>query len=189
MHLLEDKEEDIENAKSINAIFRILRPYWDYTNYYLLQDLITYLDVSQLQQKMTTYVAELHRFEKATSVQIFKSVQKDWDHPPYLKEAILKLEKDEAELTLYDIRQLIEDIANKAAIKAYALSLKNIHCSAIVLTLAFPRDGLELFASALSPKFLAKHQITSVVIDDLPLEKYTQEYVKVNRCIKKWFVC
>ena len=128
-------------------------------------------------------MSELHRFEKATSVQTFKSVKKDWDHPPKLKTAILTLEKDESELTLYDIRLLKEDIANEAAIEKYALYLGDFHCSAVVLTLAFPHDGLQLFASALSQKFLAKHQITSVVVDDLPLEKYTQEYVKVNGCM------
>ena len=189
MHLLQGKEEDIKNAKSVDAIFCILRPHWDYTNYYLLQDLITYLGVSQLQQEMTTYVAELHSFEKATSVQTFKSVKKGWEDPPCLKEVILTIKEDEAESTLYDIRLKMEGIANDAALKPYALYLKNITFSSVVLTLAFPRDGLELFASALSPKFLAKHQITSVVIDDLPLDKYTQEYVKVNRCMKKWFAC
>ena len=189
MLLLKEKKKEIENAKSVKAIFSILEIYWNYSNYYLLQALIKEYGDSPLQQEMENYVAELHRFEKATLVQTFKSVKKDWNHPPYLKKAILTLEKDEAELTLYDIRLLKEDIANEAAIEAYALYLDDVHCSAVVLTLAFPRDGLELFASALSPKFLAKHQITSVVIDDLPLEKYTQEYVKVNRCIKKWFAC
>ena len=185
MRLFKDKEKDIENAKSVKAIFSILKPYWNYTNYYLLQDLITDLGDSRLQQEMTQYVAELHCFERATSVQTFTAVKKDWEHPPYLKQAILKLEKDEAELTLYDIRLLKEDIANEAAIEAYGLYLNDVHCSTVVLMLAFPRDGLELFALALSPEFLANHQITSVAIDDLPLEKYTQEYVKVNSCMKK----
>ena len=177
------KEKDIENAKSVKEIFSILKLYWNYSNYYLLQDLTKEYGDSPLQQEMENYVSELHRFEKATSVQTFKSVKKDWDHPPYLNKAILTLEKDEAELTLYDIRLLKEDIASEAAIEAYALYLDDINCSAVVLTLAIPHDGLELFASALSHKFLAKHQITSVVIDDLPLEKYTQEYVKVNGCM------
>ena len=189
MLLLKEKEKKIENAKSVRAIFSILKLYWNYSNYYLLQALTKEYGDSPLQQEMENYVADLHRFEKATSVQTFKSVKKNWEHPPKLKKAILTLGKDEAELTLYEIRQLIEDIANEAAIEAYAVYPNGICCSAVVLTLAFPHDGLELFASALSPKFLAKQQITSVVIDGLPLEKYTQEYVKVNRCMKKWFAC
>ena len=104
MLLLKEKEKDIENAKSVRAIFSILKLYWNYSNYYLLEALTKEYGDSPLQQEMENYVAELHRFEKATSVQTFKSVKKDWDHPPYLKKAILTLEKDEAELTLYDIR-------------------------------------------------------------------------------------
>ena len=188
-HLLKEIKEDIENAKSVKAIFSILEVYWNYSNYYLLQDLIKECGDSPLQKEMEKYVSELHCFEKATSIQTFKSVKKGWEHPPYLNEAILTLGKDEAELTLYNIRLLKEDIANEAALEVYAFYLNDIHCSAVVLTLAFPREGLELFASALSPEFLAKHQITSVVIDGLPLEKYTQEYVKVNRCMKKLFTC
>ena len=134
---------------------------------------------------MKIYVEELHRFEKATPIKIFSHVKKGWKHPPYLKKAILTLPIDGTELTLYDVRLLKEDIANKAALEPYAVYLNDIHCSAVVLNLAFPSEGLELFAPALSPEFLAKHQITSVVIDCLPLEKYTQEYVKVNSSIKK----
>ena len=132
---------------------------------------------------------ELHSFEKATSVQTFKSVKKGWEHPAYLKQAILTLEKDEAELTLYDIRLLKEDIANEAALEVYALYLNDVHCSTVVVTLAFPRNALELFAPAVTSEFLSKHQITSVVIDGLPLEKYTQQYVKVNNCMNKLFAC
>ena len=40
MHLFKDKEKDIEDAKSVKAIFSILKPYWNYRNYYLLQYLI-----------------------------------------------------------------------------------------------------------------------------------------------------
>ena len=136
---------------------------------------------------MTQYVHELHCFEKATSIQTFSHAKKGWTCPKYLKKVIVTLKKDESEISLYYIRQLKEDIASEAALESYSVYLNDAHCSEIVLTLAFPHDGLELLAPALSPEFLAKHQITSVVIDDLPLEKYTQEYVKVNRCMKKWF--
>ena len=189
MHFFKEKEKDIENAESIQAIFSILKPYLNYTNYYLLQYLITKFGDGKLQQEMAEYIKELHSFEKVTSVQTFKSVKKGWEHPAYLKQAILTLGKDEAKFTLYNIRQLKEDFANEAALEVYALYLNDVHCSAVVVTLAFPRNALELFAPAVSPEFLAKHQITSVLIDGLPLEKYTQEYVKVNNYINKLFAC
>ena len=184
MHFLEDKENAIENAKDVKAIFSILRQHWKYYNYYLLQHLIQELGDGQLQQEMTQYVAELHRFEKATPVQFFPYANEDGERLQLEKRAVLIFKKDPSEMTLYDLRMVKEAIANEAAMEDYALSIESTGLGSVVLTLAFPRAGLELFAPALSPEFLAKHQITSVVIDDLPLEKYTQEYVKVNKCMK-----
>ena len=182
---LRQAKESIENAKSIKEIFSILEDHWNWSNYTLLQRLITKFGNDPLKEEMKKYVKELHHFEKTTSIQIFSYVDEGWKCPPYLTEAVLTFKMDETNLTLYDVRQIEEDIANLAVLKRYAVYRKSVHCSAVVLTLAFPRDGLELFAPALSPEFLAKHQITSVVIDGLPLEKYTQEYVKVKRSIKK----
>ena len=187
MHFLEDKEKDIKNAEDVEAIFSILRQHWKYYNYYLLQHLIQELGDGQLQQEMTQYVAELHRFEKATPVQFFPYANEDGERLQLEKRAVLMFKKDPSEMTLYDLRMVKEAIANEAAMEDYALSIESTSLGSVVLTLAFPRDGLELFAPALSPEFLAKHQITSVVIDGLPLEKYTQEYVKVKRSIKKLF--
>ena len=177
---LRQAKESIENSKSIKEIFSILEDHWNWFTYALLQRLITKFGDDPLKEEMQKYVEELHRFEKATPIEIFSHIDKGWKCPPNLTEAVLRFKKDETDLTLFDVRQLVEDIANPAVLQPYAVYVKNIHCSAVVLTLAFPRDGLELFALALSPEFLAKHQITSVVIDGLPLEEYTQEYMKVN---------
>ena len=182
---LRQAKESIENAKSIKKIFSILEDHWNWSNYTLLQRLITKFGDDPIKDEMKKYVEELHRFEKATSIKMFSHVKKGWKHPPYLKKASLTLPNDGTELTLYDVRLLKEDIANEAALEPYAVYLNDIHCSAVVLTLVFPHDGLELFAPALSSDFLAKYQITSVVIDGLPLEKYSQEYVEVGRCMKK----
>ena len=181
---LRQAKESIENAKSIKEIFSVLEDHWNWSNYTLLQRLITKFGDDPLKDEMKKYVEELHQFENATPIEIFSQVKKGWKHPQYIKKAILTLLNDGTELTLYHVRLLKEDIANKAALEPYAVYLDDIHCSAVVLTLAFPDEGLELFASALSPEFLAKHQITSVVIDGLPLEEYTQEYVKVNNCMQ-----
>ena len=126
-----------------------------------------------MQQEMTQYVAELHRFEKATPVKFFPYENEDGEHLELVKKAVLTLKKDPSEMTLYDLHLVKEGIANEAAMEDYALSIDSTGLGLVVLTLAFSRDGLELFAPALSPEFLAKHQITSVVIDGLPLNKYT----------------
>ena len=182
---LQQAKERIENAKSIKEIFFILENHWNWSNYTLLQLLITKFGDDPLKKELKIYVEELHQFEKATPIEIFSHVKKGWKHPQYLKKVILTLLNDGTELTLHDVRLLKEDIANKAALEPYAVYLDDIHSSAVVLTLVFPHDGLELFAPALSSDILAKYQITSVVIDGLPLEKYSQEYVEVGRCMKK----
>ena len=56
-------------AKDIDEIFDILEPYWDYTDYSLLEYLIKEFGTRELQQEMERYIAQLEQFEKDLAVQ------------------------------------------------------------------------------------------------------------------------
>ena len=178
---LRKKKKAIERTKGVCEIFYLLEDYWNWSDYDLLQKLITDFGDETLQQKMTMYLTQLENFEKNTSVLEFKRVVKRKQKCPYdFTRIVIKLKKDSSECTMHEVRKLKEAAASESAIEAYALHILDIHASSVVVTLAFPRDTLELLPPVLSNHFLATYHITSVTIDDKPLEEYTEVYVKVS---------
>jgi len=183
LHFLRKEEERIQNAKSIYELFTILDKHWNWSDYCLLQRLISNFGDDSLKKEMTTYVAELEEFEKATTILLFCSATKHWKHPYYFNKAVIMLQKDASECTLYDIRKLKEDLARESSLNEAAIYYDDVHASLVVVEIVFPQDALELILPAMDAAFLEQHHIISVSIDERPLEEYDEDYVKVSNIL------
>ena len=184
---LRAERKAINNAKSTDDIFSILDDFWNWSDYYLLQKLITKFGDSKLQQDMSCYVAKLHRFEKATTIQEISKTVVGWKCPRRFRKVVLTLKDEASKITLYDIRRLREELSSDAPLKeCVRFLLKSSHASEVVITLAFPPEALDLIPAALSEAFHKKYRIKSVILDDMPLTAYTDEYVKVSTCRHKY---
>ena len=177
---LQAKKKAIESAQNTTEIFEIIEEYWNWSDYYLLQQLIKEFGDSTLQQEMACYIRKLHHFEKDTTIQTFSKVVKKWKCPYLSSKAVLTLQKDPSQITLYDLRKLKEDLASESSLNDCAIFFESVHASEVVFTLAFQREAVELIVSSLSESFVTKHHIKSVLLDDMPLAAYTEEYMKVN---------
>ena len=177
---LETKKQEIEDAKSVSDIFKILRCHWNYGDYVLLQRLVKELGDRALRNEMGRYVAALKRFEKRTTIQHFSRAKPgDRDAPYNFSEAVLQLNKDPSKCTLYEVRKLVESLATSAYLEQYVMFLSGHFSGSVIVKLAFPRVVLDLIISALNKAFRETHQIVSVTIDRKPLEEYSEEHVKV----------
>ena len=183
---LQAKKKEIKCAQSTDEVFDIIEKYWNWSNYYLLQQVIKEFGDATLQKEMAGYIRKLHHFEKTTTIQIFSKVVKEWKCPNLSSEAVVTLQKDPSQITLYDLRKLKEDLAHQSSLNDCATFFKSVHSSEVVLTLAFPQEALELIISSLSQTFLAKHHIKSVLLDKMPLAAYSAEYIKVNKNMYKF---
>ena len=181
LHFLRDERKIIKSAEDIDEIFDILERHWNWSDYYLLQHLVAEFGNNSLKQEMTKYLAKLEQFEKTTTIQVFRSAVKrwKWKHPYNFSKATIILKKDASECTLYDIRQLKEDLARKSSLNECAIYYDDVHASSVVVTVAFPPDALELILPALDAAFLKRHRITSVTINDKTLEEFDENYLKV----------
>ena len=185
LHYLHEERKALKNAKDVDDVFEVLDRYWNWLNYGLLKKLITDFGDATLQQKMTEYLTELEMFEKSTSVLDVKSAEWYTGICPFnFCEVEIILQRDASKVTLYDIRMLRQEIAGEALLESSALYMQDVHASSVVVILAFPSDALELLPPALSSQFLATHHITSVTLDNKPLQEYTEEYVKVSRVVQ-----
>ena len=185
LHFLRDEREKIKSAEDVDEIFDVLDDYWNWSDYYLLQRLVTKFGDDSLKQEMFKYLEELELFERATTIHLFRSAvkpQEHWKHPYSFHKAVIMLQRDPTKCTLYDIRKLKEDLTSKSSANKGAIFYDDVHVSSVVVKVVFPRDALELLPPALDAAFLEQHQIISVTIDNKPLEEYDEDYLKVNCC-------
>ena len=182
---LETKKQEIEDAKSVSEIFKILRCHWNYGDYALLQRLVQEFGHSAIQSEMGEYVVALERFEKETTIQDFSRAKPgDRDAPYDFSRAVLQLNKDPSKCTLYEVRQLVESLATSMCLDQYVMFLSGHSIGSVIIKLAFPRVVLDLIISALNKAFWETHQIVSVTIDKKPVEEYSEEHVKVHVCYR-----
>lgn len=183
---LTSESEHIMNAKSVDEIFKILDKYWNYTNYTLLQYLVQEFGESTLKEEMCNYVAVLENFEKKTTILESNIAARNqrypqkclWGHFEFSR-VIVKLPRDPAVCTLYEVRQLAENMVKRSCLEPYTWSQEVHQPRSVNVTLLFPRAALELIVSALDEEFLTMYQIITVTIDHKLLKQYNEDYVKV----------
>ena len=127
---LKEKNESIKNAADTDEIFDIIEPYLNYTDYSLLEFLIKEFGTRELQQEMKRYIAQLEQFEKKTSVEDFElAVQDQQVLPAHFKAVTLPQSKDPAKCSLYEVRQLKNEVVNRSSLSEYTVYLQRVKIS------------------------------------------------------------
>ena len=155
LHFLRKKKNKILRAESIQAIFNILDPYWNYVDYSLLEHIVKQYCNKKVRHKMKRYKLMLEEFETATSVLDFTLALPDNRRFP-MKHTTLKaiLQVDPAQCSLHDARRIKESVAEKASLEPYVGLLRSVSVSSVVLTIAFPHAARKYVEQALDKEFL-----------------------------------
>ena len=170
LKFLEDKCEEIESASSVSKIFRLLQPYWNYTDYALLHHLINIFGDEDRKKMMKRYISSLETYEKRTTIQDYEDAMgKRKEVPQGFFEAVFTSQeiKDPSEYTLYDVRQFAESLAQESSLEPYVLMIKKACIGSLVITIALPPPALDLLQQALYKEFLDTLKIVSVRIQNL----------------------
>ena len=159
LHFLKEKER-IRNAEDVEKIFDILDPHWNYMEYAFLERIIEEFGTSELWQEMKEYIAALTDFERNTSIKDYNSAALEKIQIPahFEKLAITQL-KDPAQCSLYEIRQLKNEIAEKSSLNKYSTWIVSVSCSSIKIVLAFPPEAYKHISAVLDEKFMKIHQL------------------------------
>ena len=176
---LRKKRRQIEDAQSVSKVFEILKRFWNYTDYALLQRIVEEFADDEIREEMKVYTAELEDFEKRTTVKDFEDATGEKNTPYDYSEAIFEVSTDPSQCTLYQMRQIVMSLAHKSSLHCYAALVKGTRSNSVLITLAFPRHAIELLVPALDRDFLSTHNISSVTIDKKPLQTYSKEYLMV----------
>ena len=128
-------------AKKVYEVFDVLRPYWKYVDYYLLEHIVETYCSKAVKMEMRGYKERLHAFERVTSVKHFTSnISDDRALAPGYSTLTATLGVNAEECTLYQVRERLEEIARRACLQPYVAMMHSLHASLVVLTIAFPRS-------------------------------------------------
>ncbi len=109
---LKENLDTISENRSVDKFFNYLNLYWSFIDFNLLEYLISKFGSEGLQAQMASYVADLVRFRKSTTVSQFAK-HMHWpkfggkkDPPPHFSELIAKLPDDPSSCTLEYVEEL-----------------------------------------------------------------------------------
>ena len=127
LKFLEAKCEEIESASSVSEIFRLLRQYWNYTDYALLHHLINEFGDEDTKEMMERYISSLETFEKQTTIKDYEDATGERIEVPqgFFNAAFeAQVFKDLLEYTLYERRQIVESLAKHSSLEPYVPMIK-----------------------------------------------------------------
>ena len=165
LQFLKKEKKRIKKAEAVEKIFNILDSHWDYRECAFLEQIIEEFGTHELWHEMKEYIAELEDSEKKTNVKDYNSAALDKIQIPahFEKLAITQL-KDPAQCSLYEIRQLKNEIVNRANLTGYSTLLESVSCSSrscssIRIVLAFPPEAYKYISAVLDEHFMKIHQL------------------------------
>ena len=185
MKFLEDKREAIQKASSVSDIFELLRQYWNYTDFALLRRLINEFGDEDTKEMMERYISSLETFEKQTTIKDYEDATGERKEVPWhFIEAAFEVQgvKNRSEYTLYEVRQIVQSLAQQSTLEPYIPMIKKARIGSLVITIALPCPALELLQQALYKEFLDTLNIVSVTIHRW--YKTTQVKMFCHKCLK-----
>ena len=178
----DEKMEKICEAMNARMLFLILGRYCSYYNYEILHDLIQRFCDGALRGRMISYREKIESFEMTTTVDVYTDAI---SAPKYLSlefsQMTLKINKRSSECTLYEIRRVKEEIADKSSIHWYNVYVERIVKSSVVVVLRFPSSAAGWVMGAMTPDFMHTHHLIEVTMDG--------NYLTVEKGDKKELVC
>ena len=156
LYFLDKRKRKILRADSMEEVFEILHPYWNYADYSLLDCIVEKNCDEELRHRMKSYKDKLHGFEKETTLESFRmAVPADPKVlPKYYSMLTATLEVDAAECTLFDVRKKFEKIADRANLQPYILQHIKTGYTQTSLFVSFPRSVYKRVKQSLDDEFL-----------------------------------
>lgn len=152
-YFLDKRKRKILRANSMEEVFDILDPYWNYVDYSLLDCIVQSYCDEDVRRLMTSYKERLHQFENETTLESFRL---DKVLPKYYSMLTATLAINAAECTLFDVRKKVEKIAQRADLQPYVTQLQRVQTgrTQTSLFIGFPRSVYKRLKRSLNREFL-----------------------------------
>ena len=162
---------NISPPVTFENIWSILKLYWDFLNYGLLDHVISKCGSGDLKQEMQAYVDELSTFKQTTRLCDFIE---SWpcrdDEPPEdrLKKVVVKMKHEWSQCTLQDVESFKKSLVHKFFLPEFDILLQKAERGCVCVTwLTSPSIAtlLQQNLANIETEFFKKHGIDAVTID------------------------
>ena len=159
----------IIHADNIDVILDILRHYCSYTNYELILHLVKKFCEAELKQRMLDYRESFRSFEMSTTIDVYLCAISARPELGEICEGFIrmamKINKPPSECTLYEIRQLNEEIAKNSSLEPFSIYTAGIATNCVRVVLGIHPECVESVVESMTPDFHQTHHLTEVSID------------------------
>ncbi len=168
---LSQKQQEIEKATSVTAIFQILSLHWDYINTVFVEFMVKFFAIDEVKQELADYLKELGPFSTTTKLCEFKSAfpSATIASPPGFLTVTAKVQGDWANYTLQKALQFGWQLSDECCLEGYTLHFVDSGSGCIRLVWAIPPSAIPILAEALTPEFLKRNSIDAIHVDDVAL--------------------
>ena len=163
--LLQSEASRLARASSIDELFFILSPHWDFLNPSLLAHLAYRFGDDQTIRSVNKYYGELREFRMRTKIDNFINM---WTGTlfPDTQEIVMKLGDNWREQTLEQLEVLRTEVSRKRCFADYVMPLKGINESSVDAVFSLPKSvashSLELETLL---EFFQKYQVLRILLN------------------------
>ena len=162
----DEKIVKIYEAADTRMVFLILGRYCSYYNYEILHELIQRFCDGALKERMISYREKIESFEKKTTVDVYAdAISAPKNLLLEFSQMTLKINKRSSECTLYEIRRVKEEIADKSSIYWYNVYVERIANGSVVVVARFPSSATGWVMAAMTLDFMHAHHLIEVAMD------------------------
>jgi len=165
----------LSQASSIDELFFILSPYWDFLNPSLLAHLAYRFGDDETIRSVNKYLAELREFRMRTKLQSF--IDK-WTGRllPDTQEIVMALGDNWREKSLEELEELRIELSHKVWFGDYVMPLKRIKLSSVDAMFSLPEsvDIRSLKLESLED-FFRKHQVLRILHNGVHIFNFVQQ--------------
>ena len=168
-------EDELLKAETIQKIFLILGRYCNYYNYEIIFHVVKRFCPAELNGRMLKYRDSLTSFEKATTVDVYLcaiSARPGGKLRKGFIQMTMTINKPSSECTLYEIRELKEEIEEEASLEAYATYINSPLKGSVQVVLHVHEEVGWMVGVVFTLDFRRRHLLTDVRIGEEDLREY-----------------
>lgn len=168
--------QKLNEAKTVEDIFAVLVPHWDYLNYMLLKHIIEEFGDKILKEDLKSYANDLFKFCSLTLVKDFPG----WREvsSPHFSTLLAKFKVDSDIYTLEDFEVDQAKLAVCLDLDQMVLKFSQATIGSLNIFLSLPRHLVPHTVSSCNTSALEDIKIISITVDGLEIEAY-QHLLKV----------
>jgi len=162
---LQSQAARLSQASSIDELFFILSPHWDFLNPSLLTHLAFRFGDDQTIREVDKYLGELREFRMRTKIDNFISM---WTGTlfPDTQKIVMKLGDNWREQSLEQLEELRIEVSRKRCFADYVMPLKGIQVSSVDAIFSLP-ESVDIHSLELESlrEFFQKHHVLSILLN------------------------